>query len=501
MQQSPPNSARFPLLSAAIVAAVAAVAAGQTVQRSDRPQAPPDDATGARDSVDSRLEPIPLEVETLGLSIHPPAGASVAAQRASGQVSIAVSEPTANPRWTMTLAIVNSSLREPTALAQIESHLDALSSREAPYEVIENKEVTINGLDGRLCYLRQTTAAGQQYISGWLVLPAGRRSFLVASSLIMPDAFADFRPTLEASFNTIEITSQEELSLRIRAQIDAGRRLLEAVTPEQLESIAESTTSQWRRIYRPSDTNARDQEIGYMVLDVFAGKRGLLTTNRHEIDYDVAEHEVGLIVRANVRVLEGRDIRDVEMLYWMAWDQGEESFSVRGTRRQGEASVSEAITGVRTRAATGEPMPTLTVITMGEYSRVRDPSRWNVPDVYLSQALNWVLPQLMANLLPGEEDGHTLAYYFFDMASAQPTLQRRVDRWEPAGTGTDNWMLTSQVGDDGQALVSYYDRAGRLIRREHPDGSRTVPIDLAELRRIWMSKNLPMSAEDLERRR
>ncbi len=463
----------------------------QTV-RSSRQTPPETDQT-----IDLTLDPIPLKVESLGLSMHPPAAANVSAQRANDKVSVSLTEPIANPRWSMTLQLLSSTLQNPTAKAQVQDHLDSLASRGAQFEVISNKSVTINTIDGQLCYLRQTTTAGQQYIAGWLILPAGRQSFLVASSLVMPDVFEEFLPTLEASMHTIEITSQEELSLRIRAQIESGREVLESITPEKIQSIAENTAPQWRRIYRPSDSAVPDQEIGYMVLNVFAGKRGLLTPSRHEIDYDAAEHEVGLIVRANVRVLEARDVRDVEMLYWMSFDQAEEGFSVRATRKQGEASASEAISGVRTRPTTGDPIPLLTVITMGEFTRAREPVQWNVPDVYLSQALNWILPRV----LPRDGAQHTYSYYFFDMSIANPSLQRRIDLWKPADTGAEQWQLTSTVGNNDKSIVSIYDPAGQLIRREHPDGSRTEPVDLIELRRIWVSKNLPLNAEDLQKRK
>jgi len=455
--------------------------------------------------VDRRLEPTPLRVEALGLTMHPPAGANVTAQRANNRVTIAISEPIANPRWSLSIQLMDSSLEQPTPARQVREHLDALETRGAPFTVLTNESRTINGVTGQLCYLRQTTSSDQQYITGWLILPAGRNVFLVAQLLTMPEHLEEFRPTLEASFETIEITSQEELSLRIRSRIEAGRKLLDSITAGDVRQAAQRFPTQWRRIYRPGDPddNQPEQEIGYMRLEVTPGKRGLLNPGRTELEYDEAEHEVGLVVRANVRVLEGNDLRDVEMIYWMAWDQGEEAFSVRGTRRQGEATMSEAITGVRTRKRPGNLEPTLTVIMQSDYTRDREPLEWAVPDAYLSQALNYLLPMLLPKQSRTDDPSRTYSYYYFDMAKADPSLQRRVDTWQPAGDRrtAGRWTLTTRMGDAGTSMVSTYSADGQLIRRQHPDGAVTEPIELPELRQLWKRRGLPMNSDDINRGR
>lgn len=476
---------------------LAATAAAQVRSTDDRRRADDDQPP----QVDARLEQVPMRIEALGLTMHPPAGANVTAQRANGRVTVAVAEPIANPRWSITLQLLDSSLEQPTPSAQVDEHLKALDARGTPYTVITNEPVEINDVVGQLCYLKQTTSAGQDYVTGWLIVPAGRKVFLVAQVLTMPDYLDDFRPLLEASFDTIEITSQEELSLRIRSRIEAGRTFLEQLTPGLIRQAAQNAPTQWRRIYRPADpeSNEPEQEIGYMVIEIFPGKRGLLNPYRSELE--AGEHEVGLFTRINVRVLEGRDLRDVEMNYWMAWDQGEEAFTVRGTRRQGDASVSEAITGVRTRRKPGNLEPTLTVISTDEFTRDRDTKEWRVPEVYLSQALNWLLPFVLPREQSPDGRDHSYSYYYFDMAQAKPSLVRRVDAWQPVEASSGRWQLTTRMGTAGEPLVSTYDTHGLLIRREHPDGAVTEPIELSELRRLWQRKNLPLNTDELERNR
>jgi len=166
--------------------------------------------------------------------------------------------------------------------------------------------------------------------------------------------------------------------------------------------------------------------------------------------------------------------------------------------------MSEAITGVRTRRELPDnPQPTLTVIMQSDYTRNREPMEWTVPDAYLSQALNYILPMLLPKQPAPDGEPRTYSYYYFDMAQAKPSLQRRVDTWQPAGDGrtAGRWTLATRMGNAGKAMESVYSSDGRLIRREHPDGAVTEPIDLPQLRQLWQRKGLPMNSDDINRGR
>ena len=200
-----------------------------------------------------------------------------------------------------------------------------------------------------------------------------------------------------------------------------------------------------------------------------------------------------------VRV-QGRYIVDAERkiyydsiaLYWMAWDQSSEAWSVRGTQRQGDAELSEAETGMRTSATTGQPRPTLTVVkSTGTTEPVQ--SEWEVPGIYLSQALGWIVGRLMPHDVTAPQE---YAWYFYVASSMQPKMYQRVDKWQPTPEGT--YTLTTYMTPESPPYTTTYDKNGNFIRRVHGDGSVTEPIDIAELRKLWKSKGLPVTAAAAE---
>lgn len=177
---------------------------------------------------------------------------------------------------------------------------------------------------------------------------------------------------------------------------------------------------------------------------------------------------------------------DSDALYWMAWDQSSETWSVTATRKQGEAEQSENELGVRETRGAGSPAPKLTVIKQSaETGNV--PYEWEVPEGYLSQALGW----LVGRLLPRDANQpQEYAYYFYVASYLNPKVYQRIDRWAPSNDDPTQWVLTTQLTTDSQPFISIYGRDGALVRRTHSDGTVTEPIGLEELRRLWKSKGL-----------
>jgi hypothetical protein len=174
-------------------------------------------------------------------------------------------------------------------------------------------------------------------------------------------------------------------------------------------------------------------------------------------------------------------------LYWMAWDQSEELWSVIATQRQGEAERSEAESGMRLPATSGEPRAAVRVITSGRDAAKRQVFEWETPPVYLSQSLGWVIGHLLPRETPTPIE---LAWYACNSTGSKPNLSQRTDRWEPSPEDDGSWLLTTRLSSDTAPFTSTYGRDGRLIRRSRGDGSVTVPVDIKELRRLWSTKGL-----------
>ena len=81
--------------------------------------------------VSDLLEPTPLLARSLGVELNIPRGARILPQKTANGVSLVVSEDSDNPRWSMRIQQMASSLAEPTASAEVDDHLESLEAHEA----------------------------------------------------------------------------------------------------------------------------------------------------------------------------------------------------------------------------------------------------------------------------------------------------------------------------------------------------------------------------------
>ncbi len=461
----------------------ATLAEGQS-EKDDFQPLTPDDFQPARHGLAER----PLIAQPLGLAMYVP-DSQLVTDRADGQLVVSLHDPSDPPEWTITLQHMHTD-RGATPRGQIEQHLAALAESGQEHQVIANQSVTPGNAEGHLCYLQQVSGSGRDaepYISGWLILRASPDAFLVFSILSTPEAFPLLRTALDAGFETINLRSVAELSLERRSRIDAGRAFLESITPERLLPLMD--TRQWARLYR-IDSEGREIEVGYSLLEVFEAKRGELHPGRRESEYTSTEREEGIMVKLQGRIIGDLDrgiFFDSIAMYWMAWDQSEEAWSVRGTQRQGQAERSESETGLRIAPSTGNPRPTLTVIRQRSSDYQRTPAEWSVPDAYLSQALGSVLGRLLPR---DEQRRREFSYYFYNYTQATPQLTQRTDQWEPHDNG--QWRLTTHLNVDSPPIVSIYTADGEFVRTRRPDGTITEPARIEDIRRLWQRRGLPM---------
>jgi hypothetical protein len=380
-----------------------------------------------------------------------------------------------------------------TPTAQIEAHLDRLTQTRVPHTVLTNESVRLRGQEGRICWVRQT-ASGGEYATGWLVMPSGgpgSGTFILFSMLTTPAELDRVRRALDASFRTIEIRPRSAILAERERQLLNGAELLRTVDRDRLSALLGRTS--WYRIYRRADptANTRGRELGYSRVEIVEGKKGRLNPGRREMDYDATEHELGLLVTVQGRLVidsARHAYYDTIGLYWVAWDQRAEQWSVRATHREGDSERSESETGLRNAPTPGDPQPRLTVIRSEARSKDRKPFEWSVPGVYLSHGLSWII----GDLLPREPGAPEQAYawYTYQIDRGRPTLSLRFDTWGPGRAGPGTWAMTTRLATLQSKTESLYDQRGTLIRRTREDRTVTEPVDPNALRRLWSSQGL-----------
>jgi len=435
------------------------------------------------------LEARPLIVESLGLEMYYPLGATFQIQRTGRQAVVTLLDGAQIPAWSMRIQPMISTLDEPTATAQVDQLLSTWRAAGREYSIISNEPAVYAGRAGRLCYLRQTTGSGEAVVIGWLILPIGEREFLVCSLQTLPKEFPRVRPIIEASLATLRLRDVTEIVDERKARLDAGKAFLDGLTAERLRSLI--GPGQWYRYYLPAAAaeSGQDVELGCMYVEYIEAKRGAINPDRSEDRYDADDHELGLLARVRGHIIDSETDTTIDSraFYWLAWDHSQERWSIQVTTRRGSRESSEAQTGVR-MASTGDPRGRIVVIDSSASGATRDEKNWETPGVYLSQALRWGL----GRLLPRGDEGRVLSYYFYDGTSASIAL--RIDRWQPVADASGNWILTSQPKSDAAKIISVYNRAGELIRRNLPDASVSEPITLEALNRLWRSKGLKTEA-------
>jgi hypothetical protein len=439
-------------------------------------------ALSEADLIARGLDPKPVEVEQFGLSFHPPAPSVVTRDEASGRLSILIADAAREPAWRMRLQILRPDLEGATAESLARQHLQELTVNERPHRVMVDRSFQAVAVTGRQLVIEQQLDTGDHFVGGWLILPAGDHAFLVVSTVAPPDQHDALQRRFDASLATIDLTSRDVVVAERAARLDAGKAVLDSLTPERLRSLVGK--AEYFRIYKPAAGASGEEEVGYSLVEVSEAPRGVLSQDRPEHLYSAAEQEEGLLVKVHARLVRdaARDLYvDSYQLYWLSWDRREETWSVLATIRQGDAAMTDLETGVR---APGPPA-VLTVVRSDSRTNRREPKEWTVPQVYLSQAEHW----LLGRLLPRDAgEAREMSYYFYQ--SGKVDLSLRTDRWLPAEGSRGWWTLETRYAADTQPIVSTYDSGGNFIRQSRPDGSVTEPSTREQIRRMWDEKRL-----------
>ena len=431
------------------------------------------------------LDPVPFNVEAIGLKIHLPELAIVSLKPSGDRPVFQVNDASEPQMWRMRIESIQFSSAQNRTTPDPAAYLDQVLARQGEHSLLVTKTTDYGEVEGKLCFIQRTQTDGKSLVTGWLILPSGRASYLVFTVLIIPDFYPQFRPVLESSYSTIQIKSDEVRSLENMSRIENGKRFLKSITRERLESMI--GLRQWFRTYKPAspDRTTVETELACSVVEVLRARLGELDPNRPESRYTPDEREEGIMVRILGRIVldqQRNSYYDTSASYWMAWNQDSERWSVVGTQRQGQASRTEQEAGIRMAPSVSNPAPKL-IVSAPPLSNYE----WKVPDVYLSQALSL----LLGRLLPKDQsEPQFFTYYFYNARSTPPSIALRYDRWELMNDGSGHWRLATLLNKTLPPELSTYSSDGTLIQRVRPTGDVTVPTTRDSLLRLWRSKGL-----------
>jgi hypothetical protein len=361
-----------------------------------------------------------------------------------------------------------------------------LRKREQKFDVLANEARTIAGREAHAVYLGVPLEGGSRGITGMLVVPSARDTYLVFSMVIGDADFARTRSLLERAFATIELRDTAAAAVENTDLLARGAELLARIRPETLREAADDRPRVYR-MWRPDD-NGGKKDFGYMVVRAREGRQGEIDASKDAKELDGEDSDEGLLALIDARIIVNDDPThtvDAQSRYFVRWDRASEAWSLRTTERHKRASRSAAQTGIRPAPTTGAPRPTLKVISASRDGMTREPTEYPLPPVYLSQAELIVLGEL----LPRDATSPRLEFkdYAFDQRDLK--LPQRRETWTRIEHG---WRLETQQGSAPAKIVQEFDDSGKRVRRVDLDGSVTELIELEDLRALWKAKGLPV---------
>jgi len=445
-------------------------------------QSPP---APARTAGSSDLDVEYLDLASFGIRLRAPKGAQLSKPIVGDMPIYSIDDGASPPRFRMQVQALVSSLATPTPAAQVDEYLRGMKDRGQAFTILANEPWTSARVPAH--YLLTSTDLGDGLIAvqGWLILQTGEFDFVVFTLLSSGIDFDGVRPLLEASFRTIELADMERLAGERRARLVAGSELLTALTPERLRALC-GTPPRLYRVWRKGQ-NGSEEELGYYTITVLPGVMNDASCDRPP---SMPKDPTGILV-----VLQGRTlvdagtqrVSDLEARFWSAWDHGSEAWTSRVTERGGQLpDRSLAQTGIRGERNEGNPVQLLTVVLGNKESRMRDEQQWTIPiGVYMPQAVSLVLGEL----LPRADDAVPLEFSTYCFDPALLSMPQRTDSFTRMQDG--RWMLVTQPGLDEPTTITWFDAAGKRVKRTEPGDITTELCLPRQLQEIWLQKGLP----------
>jgi len=442
-------------------------------------------ATKAAPAASNQLDAEFMDLASFGIRLRVPKGAQLTKPVVGEMPMYSIDDGASPPRFRMQVQGFVSALATPTPSAQVDEYLRGMKERGQAFTIIANAPWTSARVPAQLLLTSTDLGDGLIAVQGWLILQTGEFDFVVFTLLSSGVDFDGVRPLIESSFRTIEIADMDRIAEERRARLVAGNAQLSALTPERLRALC-GTPPRLYRVWRKAQ-NGMEEELGYYSISVLPGVMADASCERPPSQ---SKDATGILVVMQGRTLvdaPSQRVSDLEARFWSSWDHGSEAWTSRVTERGGKLpDRSLAQTGIRGERNEGNPLQLLTVVLANKESRMRDEQQWTVPvGVYMPQAVSLVLGEL----LPRADDAAPLEFATYCFDPTLLSMPQRTDSFTRMADG--RWMLVTQPGLDEPVTITWFDSAGKRVKRTEPGDITTELCLPRQLQEIWRQKGLP----------
>ena len=440
-----------------------------------------------------QLDPTPIQIEGLGLSIRPPAGHELSTNTRGGLITSSIRLPG-------DLGAVGLQLRSDAAepsLLEIEAQIieNLLGLPEDTEGLTIDTQVTTDQGDllGRSPIINSPSRMIRPFYfslkegnkpvrRGVAIIPLTASEHAMVTLITRPSAFDEARQIFEIMLASIEIADIDSVDQRRGNAIDAGVSVLGSLGRADYDAILSDIPEQFERIYRPAPGGAEQDEVevGYRRIRAWIGPQTDITTREPDPDRSPSESDGYLLRIDGLVFLDDGQRADSRSIYYLSRDRTKEAWTVEMAVRDTRGSKPEIWTEIGARS--GKSM-TVQISSGGKASHTARPLIEGAG--YVSRLESYLLPQL---LIRAEKPGEYAFYAYDQTAEANRIRFVSLDRPEDR-PGT--WLVTTRRLNE-QTDAATYNQFGRLIRSESSDGLIKRPIEFRRLYQLWDSKDLPL---------
>lgn len=316
------------------------------------------------------------------------------------------------------------------------------------------------------------------YIRGYCVMKSSPTQF-ISFEFITPEAeFPRSRRIFEAMLAAARVDDPTMVQARRKVAIDSGESAFAKIDQPMLERMLESMNDRWQRLYIPSDTGllADDTEVGYRRITARIGDGPLKSSMNQK----------GYIIQIDARIIIEDDlVADSQGVYFMSFDRSRENWTLTNTIRDLNADPSKRKPARTSRELGARDRKSFSIRTEGPGAESDTINPLIEGPGYISQLEAILLPHILV------QSGLTADFAFY---SYRPDFREILFRQDsitiPADQPTIR-KITSRIAKNGMEQVTTLTETGDFIRTRLPDGKLWEPITFERLKRIWKDKDLP----------
>ena len=439
----------------------------------------------------TQLQPDPITIESIGLTLNLPEGATAETVRIGNSTSTGVSLP-AN-LGTIIIKEQRTSNEELTAKEAANSIRDQLMSARGAVVIAEQPALRVGIWTGHRVYVRtpNPNANGNPLYRGVTIFSHKPRTFLIYDFTHEgnDESFDMARVLYETSVGTMNLQEMSSQSLKRAAGFKATKALLNQITIDDLDAVLTGKKGErWERLYTPAKSGDEmdAKEHGYRRVRSWSGYKGDLG-NKEKSKWSSEDRKLGYLLQIDSMALDSGLRIDSRALFYMSLDGNEETWTIRMTVKDsnnlGEdgkpTSQDSAITGARIGGK-------LNITSVDGNSPPTTISPFIPEEGYITQVQSYLLgPLITQQKLQGD-----FAAYAYNPVTNSVTLRWDISEQPPQSPGM--WSVTTKTSPDTPPTTALFDAHGDLMRVRLTNGRLWEPIELERLLSLWKRKGLPI---------